>query len=172
MATVALLAPSAVADLDLAQGEAIMQKLSVGLAILLIVAYGLGLLFSLKTHKELFASAEHSEGEAHWPIGLAGRDAARRHRAGRAGERDLCGVRAEGGGNIWDEPGLCRVHHRLVGGRCRRVCRGLFRGAQGPPRHERQHRAWQCFPDRAVRSTCAGAAQLCRRTVAAEPAVL
>src|SRR5258708_16355986 len=71
MATVALLAPSAVADLDLAQGEAIMQKLSVGLAILLIVAYGLGLLFSLKTHKELFASAEHSEGEAHWPIGLA-----------------------------------------------------------------------------------------------------
>jgi Ca2+:H+ antiporter len=69
MATVALLAPSAVADL--AQGEAIMQKLSVGLAILLIVAYGLGLLFSLKTHKELFASAEHNEGEAHWPIGLA-----------------------------------------------------------------------------------------------------
>jgi hypothetical protein len=71
MATVALLAPSAVADLDLAQGEAIMQKLSVGLAILLIAAYGLGLLFSLKTHKELFASAEHSEVEAHWPIGLA-----------------------------------------------------------------------------------------------------
>jgi Ca2+:H+ antiporter len=56
MATVALLAPSAVADLELTQAEAIMQKLSVGLAILLIVAYGLGLLFSLKTHKELFAS--------------------------------------------------------------------------------------------------------------------
>jgi len=37
MATVALLAPSAVADLDLAQGEDIMRKLSVGLAILLIV---------------------------------------------------------------------------------------------------------------------------------------
>jgi len=71
MATVALLAPSAVADLDLAQGEAIMQKLSIGLAILLIVAYGLGLFFSLKTHKELFASAEHSEDEAHWSIGLA-----------------------------------------------------------------------------------------------------
>src|ERR1700750_2617232 len=45
MAAVALLAPSAVADLDLAEGEAIMQKLSVGLAILLIAAYGLGLLF-------------------------------------------------------------------------------------------------------------------------------
>ena len=71
MATVALLSPSAVADLDLAQGEQIMRKLSVGLAVLLMIAYGLGLLFSLKTHKELFASAEHSEGEAHWPIGLA-----------------------------------------------------------------------------------------------------
>ena len=71
MATVALLAPSAVADLDLAQGEAVMQRLSIGLSILLMVAYGLGLFFSLKTHKELFASAEHSEGEAHWPIGLA-----------------------------------------------------------------------------------------------------
>ena len=71
MATVALLAPSAVADLDLAQGEAIVQKLSVGLAVLLIIAYALGLLFSLGTHKELFASAEHGEGEEHWPIGLA-----------------------------------------------------------------------------------------------------
>jgi Ca2+:H+ antiporter len=70
MATVALLAPSAVADLDLAQGEAVMRKLSVGLAILLIIAYALGLLFSLKTHKELFTSAEHGEGEEHWPIGL------------------------------------------------------------------------------------------------------
>jgi Ca2+:H+ antiporter len=69
MATVALLAPSAVADLG--QGEAIMQKLSIGIAVLLIIAYGLGLLFSLKTHTELFASAEHGEGEAHWPIGLA-----------------------------------------------------------------------------------------------------
>jgi Ca2+:H+ antiporter len=71
MATVALLAPSAVADLDLAQGEAVMRKLSVGLAILLIIAYALGLLFSLKTHKELFASAEHGEGEEYLPIGLA-----------------------------------------------------------------------------------------------------
>ena len=43
-----------------------------GLAVLLIVAYGLGMLFSLKTHRELFASAGHAEdGEAPWPIGLA-----------------------------------------------------------------------------------------------------
>src|SRR4051812_30466685 len=68
MATVALLAPSAVADLNLAHGEAITQKLSIGLAVLLILAYGLGLFFSLHTHNESFASAEHAETEEHWPI--------------------------------------------------------------------------------------------------------
>ena len=72
MATIALLAPAAIADLDLAKGEAMVQNLSAALAILLIVAYGLGLLFSLKTHKELFASEAHEEtSEAKWPIGLA-----------------------------------------------------------------------------------------------------
>jgi Ca2+:H+ antiporter len=69
MATVALLAPSAVAELG--RSEAIMQQLSIGIAVLLIIAYGLGLVFSLKTHKELFAGAEHDEGEAQWPVGLA-----------------------------------------------------------------------------------------------------
>src|SRR5258707_13898497 len=72
MGTIALLSPSAVAELDLAQGDAMAGKLSLGLAVLLIVAYGLGLLFSLKTHKELFASENHGEeGEAPWPIRLA-----------------------------------------------------------------------------------------------------
>jgi Ca2+:H+ antiporter len=72
MATIALLAPAAVADLDLARGGATAQKLSVGLAILLIAAYGLGLFFSLNTHKELFASKDHSEVDGtSWPIGLA-----------------------------------------------------------------------------------------------------
>jgi Ca2+:H+ antiporter len=69
MATVALLAPSAVADL--VPGEAVTQKLSICLAIVLIVAYGLGLVFSLHTHKEFFASEEHGEAEQHWPIGVA-----------------------------------------------------------------------------------------------------
>jgi Ca2+:H+ antiporter len=66
-----LLLMAAVADLDLAHGEVVTQKLSIGLAVLLIIAYALGLLFSLKTHKELFASEEHGEAEAPWPIGLA-----------------------------------------------------------------------------------------------------
>jgi Ca2+:H+ antiporter len=72
MATIALLAPTAVADLDLARGHVMAQKLSAGLAVLLIVAYGLGLLFSLKTHRELFVSEGHSEADGgSWPIGLA-----------------------------------------------------------------------------------------------------
>jgi Ca2+:H+ antiporter len=72
LATIALLSPSAVADADATGGAAIMHKLSVGLALLLMAGYGLGLLFSLKTHRELFASSNHAEpGEAPWPLGLA-----------------------------------------------------------------------------------------------------
>src|SRR5690242_6453457 len=72
LATIALLAPSAVADLDLKQGQAVLQHLSAGLAILLIAAYACSLLFSLKTHKELFASEDHGEASGeHWPLGLA-----------------------------------------------------------------------------------------------------
>jgi Ca2+:H+ antiporter len=71
LATVALLIPSAVSEADPA-AAAFTRKLSLGLAVLLIVAYGLGMVFSLKTHRELFASAEHGEeSEAPWPIGLA-----------------------------------------------------------------------------------------------------
>src|SRR5215208_3160851 len=58
MATIALLAPAAVSELDLARGE-MAQNFSTALAILLIVAYGLSLLFSLQTHKELFAGEDH-----------------------------------------------------------------------------------------------------------------
>ncbi|SHI17291.1 calcium/proton exchanger [Bradyrhizobium erythrophlei] len=72
MATIALLAPAAVSELDLPRGELMAQNLSAAIAILLIVAYGLSLLFSLKTHKEFFASEGHGETtEAKWPINLA-----------------------------------------------------------------------------------------------------
>jgi Ca2+:H+ antiporter len=71
LATVALTIPSAAGTAGTPEAAAFTQKLSVGLAVLLIVAYGLGMLFSLKTHRELFASAEHAdEGEAPWPLGL------------------------------------------------------------------------------------------------------
>jgi Ca2+:H+ antiporter len=71
LATIALLIPSAV---KLADGEPsqFTQQLSVGLSGVLIFAYGLGMVFSLKTHRELFASAEAGgEHEAPWPMGVA-----------------------------------------------------------------------------------------------------
>jgi Ca2+:H+ antiporter len=72
LATVALLIPSAVSQADSAPAAAFAQKLSLGLAVLLIVTYGLGLVFTLKTHRELFGSAEHGTGdETPWPLGLA-----------------------------------------------------------------------------------------------------
>jgi len=72
LATVALLIPSATSEADSAAGAAFTQALSVGLAVLLITTYGLGMVFSLKTHPELFASAETGEGgEAPWPMGMA-----------------------------------------------------------------------------------------------------
>jgi Ca2+:H+ antiporter len=57
LATIALLVPSVIAQADDAATTRFVRELSVGLAILLIVAYGLGMLFSLKTHRDFFASA-------------------------------------------------------------------------------------------------------------------
>jgi Ca2+:H+ antiporter len=72
LAAIGILIPSAVSEADAAAGSAFTAKLSVGLSVLLIAAYGLGLLFSLKTHRELFGGAEHADpGEAPWPMGLA-----------------------------------------------------------------------------------------------------
>ena len=58
LASIALFAPATIAELELAQGDALTRKLSLGLAFSLIVAYGLGLLFSLHTHKSLFAAED------------------------------------------------------------------------------------------------------------------
>lgn len=72
LATVALLVPSTVAEADTTGSSTFLRQLSVGLAVLLIAGYGLGMLFSLKTHRELFASAETGEhDEDPWPIGVA-----------------------------------------------------------------------------------------------------
>jgi Ca2+:H+ antiporter len=71
LATIALMSPSAIAQSDLVPGTALTQHLSVALAVLLIIGYGLGLLFSLKTHREIFAGAEHVEEAEQWPVGLA-----------------------------------------------------------------------------------------------------
>jgi Ca2+:H+ antiporter len=72
LATVALLVPSLISTRDTTADAEFLHPLSVGLAVLLIATYGLGMLFSLKTHREFFGSAQHGEeGEAPWPMGLA-----------------------------------------------------------------------------------------------------
>jgi Ca2+:H+ antiporter len=70
LATIALLVPSTVRAADNSAAEFTAQ-VSLGLAALLIVAYGLGMLFSLRTHRELFASAEHHDEGTTWPIATA-----------------------------------------------------------------------------------------------------
>ena len=72
LATVALLVPSAIKDVGGDSAAAFTGQLSVGLSVLLITAYALSTLFSLKTHPEMFASAEHGGDDGvPMPIGVA-----------------------------------------------------------------------------------------------------
>jgi Ca2+:H+ antiporter len=70
LATVALLVPSLISRAD--GGPTIAQSLSLGLAVLLIFAYALGLLFTLKTHREAFAAADPGDvDDKPWPMTVA-----------------------------------------------------------------------------------------------------
>ena len=74
LAAAALVVPSAIGGSERPEVAAIVQQLSIGLSVLLLVAYVLGLVFSLKTHKDLFASAGeggHGEDEHLWPVKVA-----------------------------------------------------------------------------------------------------
>lgn len=71
LATIAILVPSLISEVDQPPAPEVSQTLSLGLAILLVAVYALGMLFSLRTHRELFASVSH--GEEHqkpWPLTL------------------------------------------------------------------------------------------------------
>jgi Ca2+:H+ antiporter len=70
LASVALLVPSTINARGVQHAARFNQKFSVVLSIVLLLSYALGLFFSLKTHRELFAGAPE-EAEAAWPIGLA-----------------------------------------------------------------------------------------------------
>ena len=73
LATIALLIPSMLAERDPTRAAAeLSQTLSLGLSLVLIASYALGILFSLKTHRELFSGATHEvHDEAPWPTSLA-----------------------------------------------------------------------------------------------------
>ena len=73
VATVGLLVPSMLTETDTPAATAeFSQTLSLGLSVLLIASYGLSLLFSLRTHREVFGGTDRAEShEAGLPIGLA-----------------------------------------------------------------------------------------------------
>jgi Ca2+:H+ antiporter len=74
LATIALLIPSALVRAEHVDASRLLRPLSVSLSVVLLLTYGLGLLFSLKTHKDLFAGADHAEEHgAVWrlPVALA-----------------------------------------------------------------------------------------------------
>jgi len=72
LATVGLLIPSAVSQAD-ASGVQFSQHLSLAIAVLLIITYALAMLFTLKTHPEMFGGGGgHSDAGANpWPMPLA-----------------------------------------------------------------------------------------------------
>jgi len=71
LATVGLLGPSSVTRAD-SPSPSFTRELSLGLSVLLMASYALGLLFSLRTHRELFRSpSEAGHEEETWPLNLA-----------------------------------------------------------------------------------------------------
>ena len=89
LATVALLVPSMVGEADSAAGAAFAQKLSLGLAVLLIVAYGLGMLFSLKTPRAVCQCGIRGGRGSAVAVGSGPRHACRRHGVGCPGKRSF-----------------------------------------------------------------------------------
>ena len=75
LAAIALLVPSMIGSSDRPGADDFALQLSIGLSVLLLVAYVLGLLFSLGTHKAEFAGSAHGgadEEEHLWPVAVAG----------------------------------------------------------------------------------------------------
>ena len=70
IAVVALLMP-ALFHLTPEASEFREEAVSIGVAIILIAVYGLSLLFSFKTHKSLFVSAEHEDETPKWSLKFA-----------------------------------------------------------------------------------------------------
>jgi hypothetical protein len=143
LASIALLFPSVVVQVGSPGIAAFHQTLSVALSVLLIAAYGLGMLFSLKTHRELFASAEraHRFGAVH---------AGRCHRLGCAGERDFCRVRAASCGSVRNDSRFRGFHCGVAGGWCGRDGLGVFGRSQRSAGPQCRYCTWERIPNRAL----------------------
>jgi hypothetical protein len=119
------------------------QKLSLALSAILLVTYALSLVFSLKTHREFFAStggAEH--GEAPWPLAFSLVTlAVATVLIALVSEVFVASVQ-HAALSFGMSEGLRRFHRRRAGGRRRRNGVGLLGRAQKPPGHERGHSPW------------------------------
>ncbi len=74
IASVALIIPSAIVDTGTSVVPAFIQDVSVALSVILLLTYGLGLVFSLKTHKSVFAAragGHEEDEEPSWPLKVA-----------------------------------------------------------------------------------------------------
>ncbi len=112
LATIALLVPSIVVDRAEARAPELGNSLSLVLAVMLIATYALAMLFSLKTHSEVFASrAHHEEGEP-WPLAARAPHARRCDGARRADQRGVRRIGAGGGACAGHDARVCRVRHR------------------------------------------------------------
>ena len=68
LAAFAMMVPSGLA---MTEDKALPQMLSLGVSVLLLVTYALGLLFSLGTHREFFSGAAHDEDPDALPVSIA-----------------------------------------------------------------------------------------------------
>ena len=72
VATIALLAPTLATDAPSQSAPDFIVTLSLCISVVLITTYVLGLIFALKSHRDLFASVSHGDvGEDSWPLSLA-----------------------------------------------------------------------------------------------------
>ena len=175
LGTVALLIPSFARDGGSPAAATYVQTLSLALAVLLIAAYGLGMLFSLGTHRELFASEEHEQGAARRGAMADGSrlgHTRRGHRAGGACRRNLRRIGAVGCRGVRNDARVRRLRHRRACRRRRRDGVRFLRGAAKPARPQHRHRIGQRVANRAVRRAGACAHQLRHRAVPDGPATL
>ena len=173
LASVALIIPSAVSHADVTSDAEVTGKLSVGLAILLIAVYGLGLLFSLRTHREWFASAE--TGEAHegtWPLATALATLVVVTIAVALTSEIFVELGAEGSGDARNDACVCGFHHRGTRGRGGGNDRSILCGSKKPPGPKCQYRDGERIADRAFRGAGADTVELRLRPVADGPQVL
>ncbi len=72
LAVIALLVPAVYHNVEREAASVVLEHLSIGIAVILMVVYALGLLFTLKTHKHLFqggeADSQAQEEHASWSM--------------------------------------------------------------------------------------------------------